>query len=54
MQTVILSLSHTGADVGYCSNTLVNVSCGLDLPVHGDEVHSIRCEYGCSTIIVSM
>jgi len=29
---------HTCADLGYCSDTLVNVSCGLDLPVHGDEV----------------
>ena len=31
---------HTCADLGYCSNTLVNVSCDLDLPVHGDEVHA--------------
>jgi len=29
---------HTCADVGYCSNTLVYVSCGLDLP--GDEVNA--------------
>ena len=38
---------HTCADLDYCSDTLVYVSCGLDLPVHGDEVHVTVDSYSC-------